>query len=262
MDSLNGGYQSVEEIGGPGITRPTALAVDELGNAYVAGDFNGTTLTIGTTALTNAASSSFDGFVGKFSSVGIPMWAKRVGGDGNDAVWSVDTGSGIAVVAAGSTSSSMSFGATNLIGSRPLGAGETNLYLGKIDSDGNTLGALAVGSGLFTATIVRINDAESVYVAGSFEETVRIGTSDAATRGSEDIFVMKATTGSGVKWWRTFGSAAKDFFYSIKLDGSRSPVVAFGSNQGREDVQIGSMTYPILSLSSFFVRVGPEGALI
>jgi hypothetical protein len=156
----------------------------------------------------------------------------------------------------------MSFGATNLIGSRPLGAGETNLYLGKIDSDGNTLGALAVGSGLFTATIVRINDAESVYVAGSFEETVRIGTSDAATRGSEDIFVMKATTGSGVKWWRTFGSAAKDFFYSIKLDGSRSPVVAFGSNQGREDVQIGSMTYPILSLSSFFVRVGPEGALI
>ncbi|NBP54579.1 MAG: hypothetical protein EBU67_09930, partial [Actinobacteria bacterium] len=61
VDPATGNYQSVQEIGGGGDTRASDLAVDESGNAYVSGDFDGTTLTIGTENLTNSTSNSFDG---------------------------------------------------------------------------------------------------------------------------------------------------------------------------------------------------------
>ena len=66
------------------------------------------------------------------------------------------------------------------------------------------------------------------------------------------------------------GSAAPEYFESIALDGSRSPVVAFDSNVLESGsppapqptpVEIGSTNYTISNLSSFLVRVGREGAL-
>ncbi|NBP54396.1 MAG: hypothetical protein EBU67_08955, partial [Actinobacteria bacterium] len=93
---------------------------------------------------------------------------------------------------------------------------------------------------------------------------------DVTSRGYDDVFVLKATTESGVKWWRTVGGAADDYYNSIAFDGSRSPVVAFDSNVASSGglsqpqptpIQIGTTNYNITNLSTFFMRVGPEGAL-
>ncbi|MFM8528729.1 MAG: SBBP repeat-containing protein [Ilumatobacteraceae bacterium] len=270
LDPTTGNYLSVDEIGGAGTTRANALTVDESGNAYVGGDFNGTALTIGGTNLVNGGAGAYDAFIAKFSPTGAPVWAKRFGGGGNDAVWHFDVASGVVALSGAFTSSSVAFGSTNLIASRPLNAGEVNLFLGKIGQDGSFLGAKVLGSGTFWPAGVRMNDAESIYVAGAFAGTVRIGSDDFTSRGGDDVFVLKATTDSGVKWARTMGGAVDDYYGSIVLDGSRSPVVAFdsyfnGSGNPSQPVstpiQIGAVNYNVTSPSTFFLRVGPEGAL-
>jgi hypothetical protein len=267
LDPRNGDYLSVEEVGGSGDTFSSSLAVDGLGYAYVSGKFNGSALTIGAKALLNSSPGYFDGFIAKFSPTGALSWAKRFGGGGDDDVWNVDVipgGTRLSFVGV-FRSTTLEFGSTTLASSRALSADETNLYMGTLGQGGDIVGAMVLGTGRFKAAGLRVNDADSNYVAGSFVGTARVGNSDVASRGGDDIFILKAKIGDGVSWANSVGGEGTDYFGSLAIDGSRSPAVAFDSAPVSigtpTQTQIGARRFPVTRLSTFFIRVGPEGAL-
>ena len=68
-------------LGGSGDDAPAALAVDAAGNAYVAGNFEGT-LPVGGNTL--ASAGTVDMFLVCLSPAGVPQWGVRAGGTAND----------------------------------------------------------------------------------------------------------------------------------------------------------------------------------
>jgi len=67
-------------------TYPGGVCTDKQGNVYVSGIYNGSSVHVGSTTLTNSSpdTNSCDIFVAKYSSSGTPLWARSFGGDSSD----------------------------------------------------------------------------------------------------------------------------------------------------------------------------------
>ncbi|HUR45194.1 MAG TPA: SBBP repeat-containing protein, partial [Candidatus Saccharimonadales bacterium] len=121
-------FAFVSQISGSGNDKGNGIAVDEAGNIYVTGSFSNQ-LALGTTNLASAGGT--DAVLAKYNRAGQVLWAKRVGGPGND------SGTGVAVdpfgfiYFSGSVTGLVSFDGvawTNSLG--------TSGYMAKYDSSG------------------------------------------------------------------------------------------------------------------------------
>ena len=97
--------------------RPYAVSADAFGNIYVAGVFNCTSITFGTTILTNSLNPGYyDIFLVKYNSNGTILAAKSAGGSSDDFVYSAATDVLGNVYLAGTFSSpSIAFGSDTLV---------------------------------------------------------------------------------------------------------------------------------------------------
>jgi hypothetical protein len=140
-----------------------AVAVDRVGNVYITGFFR-EVIQFGTVSLTNAASANnvYDEiFIAKFNTAGVPQWAKRGGGEGND------QGLGIGVDGAGNAfvtgycdntislngGTSMKFDIGGFVFPGATGGGLGNMFLAKFDTSGKGIWAkklpgVSYGAGL------------------------------------------------------------------------------------------------------------------
>ena len=83
-------------------------------------------------------------------------------------------------------------------GSTTLTTGAANAFVAKLDAGGNWLWAVQPTSGLSNfGRSIAIGANGTVYVGGTFQNTVGFGTISLASRGAEDVFVarLSATTG-------------------------------------------------------------------
>lgn len=126
--------------GSVGTDYGTEICADASGNTYATGYFTGT-ITMGGFTLTAAGSSgNADVYVAKIDPNGNYLWAVRAGGTDSE------TGFGIAVDAVGNVFvagyffGSTSFGVTTLVS-----AGQFDLFIAKLDANGNWLWARRAG---------------------------------------------------------------------------------------------------------------------
>jgi hypothetical protein len=93
--------------------------------------------------------------------------------------------------------------------------GETDVFVLKLDANGNFLWANSLGSSLSDYAIsIGCDGAGNVYITGSFQETVdfdpSITVQNATSQGLEDIFVQKLNTSGDLDWVKTYGSDSTD----------------------------------------------------
>lgn len=130
-DSL-GAVKWAKKAGGPANELAYGVSVDPLGNCFVIGSYRSSTLTIGTTVLTNVdnSTSTSDVFIAKYDSLGVPGWAKTAGGTDTEIGYGVSAGgTGNCVIAGYYRSASISFG-TIVLGS----GGNYDLFVAKLSS--------------------------------------------------------------------------------------------------------------------------------
>ncbi|MGI8893958.1 MAG: T9SS type A sorting domain-containing protein, partial [Bacteroidia bacterium] len=191
---------------------------DLAGNIYITGTF-GSSLTIGSTTLTNTGGIFSDVFVAKYDNSGNVIWAKSAGGtssEGGRAI--IVDGSGNSYVTGIFESSTISFGSTTLTNGASIDA-----FVVKYDSAGNVLWAANAGgngiafdayeniylTGSKTAkydpagnlvwislggkggTDIAVDGSGYSYITGSFDGTFTFGNTTLTTTGSEDVFVAK-----------------------------------------------------------------------
>ncbi|MBI3510185.1 MAG: T9SS type A sorting domain-containing protein [Bacteroidetes bacterium] len=110
-----------------------AVAVDAVGNSYMSGMFNSSSMTIGTTTLTNSSMSSQDMFLYKYDPSGNPLWAISAGGMTDDEMNSIAIGSSGAIYATGDWRSPMiNFGPDNYFNEDST-IGYADIFIGKLD---------------------------------------------------------------------------------------------------------------------------------
>jgi hypothetical protein len=134
-----------KSAGGNSDDRAYSVSSDGNGNIIISGYFQSSSITFGTTTLTNANAGSSDMFFIKYDPNGNAIWAKSHGGIGDENGRSLDTDSnGNILVTGGFSSSSITFGTTTLNNIDSL---SSDFFLVKLD------GVTGIEENNFTNTI-------------------------------------------------------------------------------------------------------------
>lgn len=181
-----------------------SVAVDDYGNSYVTGSFEGTA-TFGETVLTSSGET--DIFVAKLDASGAWQWAVRAGGTSWEYAY------GIAVTPAGTAYITGSFAGEIIFGGLPARTshGSIDIFVAKINTNGVWAWATQAGGfGADRGYDIALDNSNNSYVTGYHESTAHFGTTSISARGSDDIFVAKLDdTGSWI-WAKGAGSTGDD----------------------------------------------------
>jgi len=196
-----------------------SIAVDTNGNSYVTGSFYGSA-TFGTTTLTS--SSDYDIFVAKMDSNGNWLWAKQAGGTDRDGGNSIAVDANGNSYVTGSFYGSATFGTTNLTSS-----GENDIFVAKLDSNGNWLWANQAG-GTFNdyGYCIAVDTNGNSYITGLFDGSATFGTTTLTSSGDYDIFVAKLDSNANWLWATQVAAGTRvDYGYSIAVDANGNSYV-------------------------------------
>jgi hypothetical protein len=250
---VSGLVQWAKRTGSTGDEVNTVLAIDASGNTYLTGYFTSSSISFGTTTLTNAGGN--DMFVAKYDASGNVAWAKGAGGTNSDAgVGAATDASGSVYVSGFFSSPTITFGSTTL-----TNAGGYDMYLVKYDASGNVIWAKrAGGTGSDDCASVEVDAAGNSYVVGEFgSSTITFGTNTLTNAGNLDMYVVKYDASGNVLWAKSVGGLYDDYGSGIAVDASGnifvtggfySNMLTFGtttlSNVGSSDMYIAKLSIP------------------
>jgi hypothetical protein len=211
------------------------ISTDAWGNVYVTGSFQSSSITFGSTVLTNAGYANI--FITKYDSNGTVLWAKSAGGT------EVAYGNNVSTDAAGNvyvtgsfSSSSITFDSTVLTNAGNYA--DYDIFITKYDSNGNVLWAKSAG-GIDSDNALGISTDASgnVYLTGYFESySITFGST--VLTGYHDIFITKYDSNGTVLWAKSAGGGLDDLASGVSTDASgnvyvtgsfESPSITFGS---------------------------------
>lgn len=254
-------------LGGPNREYATGIAVDEQGNAYVAGHFQAET-TIGTIKLTSSGPT--DVFVAKLDREGQILWAVAVGGDG------VDEPRGITVAPGGDVYLTGFFSGTADFDPGPgrselASAGSSDVFLLRLNPKGELVWARRLGGKLGDVGFRIAAGGDAVYLTGYFQGTVDLPAAPSPgqkaapparleSAGRNDAFVARFDPSGNLVWARRLGGAKDDEARGIALGRGGEVWVA---GHFEEAASLGAETSPALKSAGradvFVARLDKEG---
>jgi len=224
-----------KSAGGTNPDQGNSITTDAVGNIYVTGEFNSSSITFGTTTLQSAGLS--DMFIVKYDAFGNVLWAKSNGGISNDWGTNITTDiTGNIYVIGSYLSPSIVFGTNTL-----TNVGDFDIFIIKYDPFGNELWAKSFGSlSQDYAQSITCDAIGNIYVAGGFaSSSITFGSTTLTNKGQTDIYVVKYDTNGNVIWAKSADGTWGDFVYSITNDATGnvyitgkffSPSITFGNN--------------------------------
>jgi uncharacterized protein (DUF2249 family) len=229
-----------------------AVATDAAGNIYVAGSFEGTAdfdPGVGATTLSSGTYAST--YVAKYSNAGALYWARCLGGMAGD----IAVGSDGSVYTVGFFYDTGDFDPGTSVFNL-TSAGNTDVFLSKLDSAGRFVWARRIGGALADYGLGLAVAADgSVCVTGTFQATVDFdpgsGVYNLSSAGDRDAFVAKYSSSGVLTWACRLGGYSGDGAYDIALDVDGS-VYTTGSFQGTADFDPGPGTFYYTSASGSY----------
>lgn len=220
-------FEWAKRIGGTAQENCRTMALDNQGNIYLAGTFQGTVdfdPGVGNSLLTSS-NSSIDIFFAKYDPSGNYLWAKKVGGASEDVAGEITLdGSGSVYIAGWYSSASCDFdpgsGTVNL-GS----AGLTDIFFAKYDNDGNYIWAKRIGSTAYDGCHdIRADQSGNVFITGYFNGTVDFdpgpGIATLTDVGAGDLFFAKFDQSGNYLWAKRAGGSQYEVGNSLNTDNS------------------------------------------
>jgi uncharacterized membrane protein YqhA len=265
--SSSGDFLWAKTIGGESFGHyGNSIAVSADGGIYITGEFSSTVdfdPGPGTYNLTSAG--SYDIFISKLDSSGNFVWARRMGGSGNDSGLSIAVAADGSVYTTGCFSGTVDFdpgaGTSNL-----SSAGGYDIFVSKLDSSGNFVWAKAIGgTGDDYGKSIAVGPDGSACVTGYFSGTADFdpgaGVCNLTSAGGKDIFISKLDSSGNFVWARKMGGSADDIGNSIVVaaDGS---VYTTGYFSGMVDFDPGDGTYTPAGADIFISRLDSSGNFI
>jgi hypothetical protein len=245
-----GTLQWVSTAGGSaGRDRGVGIALDDAGNSYVTGYFNGSADFDGdgqpeVTAVGGATDD--DIFVAKYDDTGVLQWVRSAGSQ-----FAPESGEGIAVTSSGDvllTGGIAGNGDFDGDGGADVSApGAGDIFVAKYDGSGTFQWANAAGGPLIDNGYgIDVDDAGNSYVTGVFQGSANLGgdgRADVTAGGGfvQNIFVAKYDGTGALLWANAAGGSMLARGQDIAVSGSGVSVVT-GSFQGDADFDADGQT--------------------
>jgi len=220
-----GNYVWAKQMGGTGDDAGISMAIDPSGNVYTTGSFQGTAdFDPGTDMANLTSAGSNDIFISKLDADGNYVWAKKMGGTGNDIGHSIAIDASGNVYTTGRFEGTVDFdpgpGTTNL-----TSEGGTDVFISKLDAEGNFVWAKQLGgTNNAEGRSIAVDASGNVYTTGFFAETADFNPGaivfNLTSAGSNDIFVSKLNASGNFVWAKQFGGTGNNIGNAITVDAS------------------------------------------
>ncbi len=185
----------------------SSIAVDVSGNVYSTGYFNSTAdfdPGVGVSNLTSVGTAGMsDIFITKLDAVGTFVWARQMGGLGNDNSTSISLDGIGNIYITGIFELTADFdpgiGVYNF-----TSAGAQDVFINKLDVSGNFVWAKQLGSsGFDVGQSIKLDGSSNVFLTGYFQNTVDfdpgVGIYNMTYAGGYDIFILKLSNTVGIE---------------------------------------------------------------
>jgi len=152
----------------------------------------------------SSGAGGYDAYVLKLDSDGIFQWQKTFGGTGEDKAHSIQQTTDDGYIVAGWTYSS--------------GAGNGDVYVLKLDSDGNLEWEKPFGGSNEDGAYSIQQTTDRGYIVAGWTESFGAG--------NRDAYVIKLNSDGNLEWQKTFGGSNEDAAYSIQQTSDDGYIVA------------------------------------
>ena len=254
---VNGNLMWVKGVAASTFYGNKSLAVDNFGNIYFGGYFNGTTdFDSGLGVFNLISAGNRDVFVSKLNQSGNFLWAKKIGGTSTDELTSLSIDSSGNVCLIGSYGSTTDFDPGP--GTFTMTAGSSaNMFVTKLNTLGDFMWAKSIkGTGLIFPKSSVIDILGNIYISGYYTKKVDFDPSlsaylDSAAVGCYNIFLLKLNSLGSFIWEKPwYGGSNPCIGNSVVLD-SYGGLYMTGSFYTSMDFDPSSSVYQLFSLASF-----------
>ena len=254
MNAQNVSAKWVRQFGTTSYDEGTSMVLDNKGNIYVTGTFQGTADFDPGSSVFNLSSIGYqDIFISKFDSTGQFIWAKQIGGNnGDNDSYSITVDDSCKVYVTGSFAGTADFdpsvGTFNMTSYNDFHDGFIyyDVFVLKLDSSGNFVWAKQFGGASHDmGHSITVDAIGNIYTVGEFQDSVDfdpgLGTFN-LTAKSIDVFVSKLDPSGNFIWVKKMGGSQVDWANAITLD-KNNDIILTGGFQDTVDFDPGVGIY-------------------
>lgn len=272
-------FEWAKSIGGQNYDDANSIVLDAQGNVYVTGRFQkfvGTEVDFdpGSGVYNIAAIGQYDAFVLKLNANGEFLWAKNFGGGGGGVPV---TSNSITVDSNGNVYTTGFFPYTVdfdpsltaeffLTAENQFGNASTDIFISKLDSNGNFVWAKRIGAQFFETGVAITNDSnDNIYISGKFAGTVDFdpngGTAELTGVSASSGFILKLNSSGNFIWAKSISGAGKEVVTAITVD-VLGNVFATGNFGSATDLDPGAAVFKITGYGAFILKLDIDGNFI
>ncbi len=251
--SSTGNFLMARHMGGT-LAEARGICTDDLGNIYTTGIFFDTADFDPGAGVANLVSSFREVFISKLDSSGNYVWAKQMHNtQGYPAAIAVDRHCNVYNTGYYSGNGNFDPSGTYIM---PSSAGSADIYISRLDSNGNFVWAKRIGDTthfdqpyyIATDTVGRL------YISGTFSSTVDFdpgsGVYNMVCRGVYNGFVMGLDTGGNFIWATSFGCRWYSPARGITTDKGGGNIFVTGDFMDTVDFDPGTGTFNLVANTS------------